>query len=161
MKFIFYICGTVAVVSTLRVITHNNIVHALLYLIIFVLSLSGVFFSLGASFAGALEVIVYAGAILVLFVLVVIMLNLNQLQSNKRYGFQASLLWLAPCILLSSLLLYSIHYSIPINYVSGYIVNAKDVGRLLFGSYMLVMELASMLLLAAMIVAFHIGHKYR
>ncbi|WWO97987.1 MAG: NADH-quinone oxidoreductase subunit J [Candidatus Dasytiphilus stammeri] len=160
MKFIFYICGTVAVVSILRLITHSNIVHALLYLIIFVLALSGVFFSLGAAFAGALEVIVYAGAIMVLFVLVVIMLNLNQLKSKKLYLLQPSLLWLAPCIL-SSLLLYSIIHSIPRNYVSGYIINAKNVGILLFGTYMLVMELASMLLLAAMIVAFHIGHKSR
>ncbi|WWP01275.1 MAG: NADH-quinone oxidoreductase subunit J [Candidatus Dasytiphilus stammeri] len=159
MEFIFYICGTIAVVSILRVITHSNIVHALLYLIIFVLALSGVFVSLNAAFAGALEVIIYAGAVMVLFVFVVIMLNLNQHQSNERYWLQPSL-WLAPCIL--SLLLYSIHHiHIPINYVSGDILNAKNVGILLFGSYMLVMELASMLLLAAMIVAFHIGHKSR
>ncbi|WWP00781.1 MAG: NADH-quinone oxidoreductase subunit J [Candidatus Dasytiphilus stammeri] len=157
MELIFYICGTIAVVSTLRVMTHSNIVHALLYLIIFVLAISGVFFSLGAAFAGALEVIVYAGAVMVLFVFVGIMLNLNQHPSNQS-ELQPSL-WLAPCIL-SSLLLYSIH-QIPINYVSGYIINAKEVGTLLLGSYILVMELASMLLLAAMIVAFHIGHQSR
>ena len=68
MEFAFYICGLIAILATLRVITHTNPVHALLYLIISLLAISGVFFSLGAYFAGALEIIVYAGAILVLFV---------------------------------------------------------------------------------------------
>lgn len=66
MEFAFYICGLIAILATLRVITHTNPVHALLYLIISLLAISGVFFSLGAYFAGALEIIVYAGAIMVL-----------------------------------------------------------------------------------------------
>ncbi|WP_016587074.1 NADH-quinone oxidoreductase subunit J, partial [Yersinia pestis] len=76
MEFAFYIAALVAVVATIRVITHTNPVHALLYLIISLLAISAVFFSLGAYFAGALEIIVYAGAIMVLFVFVVMMLNL-------------------------------------------------------------------------------------
>ncbi len=70
MEFAFYICGLIAILATLRVITHTNPVHALLYLIISLLAISGVFFALGAHFAGALEIIVYAGAIMVLFVFV-------------------------------------------------------------------------------------------
>jgi NADH-quinone oxidoreductase subunit J len=77
MEFAFYICGLVAILATLRVITHTNPVHALLYLIISLLAIAGVFFALGAYFAGALEIIVYAGAIMVLFVFVVMMLNLG------------------------------------------------------------------------------------
>jgi NADH-quinone oxidoreductase subunit J len=61
MEFAFYICGLIAILATLRVITHTNPVHALLYLIISLLAIAGVFFSLGAHFAGALEIIVYAG----------------------------------------------------------------------------------------------------
>ena len=68
MEFTFYIAGLVAVLATLRVITNTNPVHALLYLVVSLLALSMVFFSLGAYFAGALEIIVYAGAIMVLFV---------------------------------------------------------------------------------------------
>ncbi len=75
MEFAFYICGLIAILATLRVITHTNPVHALLYLIISLLAISGVFFSLGAYFAGALEIIVYAGAIMVLFVFVVRLLH--------------------------------------------------------------------------------------
>ncbi len=51
MEFAFYICGLIAILATLRVITHTNPVHALLYLIISLLAISGVFFSLGAYFA--------------------------------------------------------------------------------------------------------------
>ncbi len=79
MEFAFYICGLIAILATLRVITHTNPVHALLYLIISLLAISGVFFALGAHFAGALEIIVYAGAIMVLFVFVVMMLNPGRL----------------------------------------------------------------------------------
>ena len=77
MEFAFYICGLIAILATLRVVTHTNPVHALLYLIISLLAIAAVFFSLGAYFAGALEIIVYAGAIMVLFVFVVMMLNLG------------------------------------------------------------------------------------
>lgn len=82
MEFAFYICGLIAILATLRVITHTNPVHALLYLIISLLAISGVFFSLGAYFAGALEIIVYAGAIMVLFVFVVMMLNFGRFRNR-------------------------------------------------------------------------------
>lgn len=92
MEFAFYLCGLVAVLTTLRVITHTNPVHALLYLIISLLAVAGVFFSLGAYFAGALEIIVYAGAIMVLFVFVVMMLNLGEsVQAQERE-------WLKPTV---------------------------------------------------------------
>ena len=87
MEFAFYICGLIAILATLRVITHTNPVHALLYLIISLLAISGVFFSLGAYFAGALEIIVYAGAIMVLFVFVVMMLNLggSEIEQERQW----------------------------------------------------------------------------
>ena len=71
MEFAFYLCGIIAILATLRVITHSNPIHALLYLIVSLLAIAGVFFSLGAYFAGALEIIVYAGAIIVKFFFVV------------------------------------------------------------------------------------------
>lgn len=64
--------------------------HALLYLIISLLAIAGVFFSLGAYFAGALEIIVYAGAIMVLFVFVVMMLNWRQ---RNRAGAPVAETW--------------------------------------------------------------------
>src|SRR5690606_39692838 len=73
----FYISAAIAVLATLRVVTNDNPVHALLYLIVSLLAVAAIYFTLGAPFAGVLEIIVYAGAIMVLFVFVVMMLNLG------------------------------------------------------------------------------------
>jgi NADH:ubiquinone oxidoreductase subunit 6 (subunit J) len=99
MEFAFYICGLIAILATLRVITHTNPVHALLYLIISLLAISGVFFALGAHFAGALEIIVYAGAIMVLFVFVVMMLNLGGSEIEQERQWLKPQVWIGPAIL--------------------------------------------------------------
>lgn len=90
MELAFYIYGLIAILATLRVITHTNPVHALLYLIISLLTISGVFFLLGAYFAGALKIIVYAGAIMVLFVFAVMMPSLG------GSGIEQERQWLKP-----------------------------------------------------------------
>ncbi|SLO40938.1 NADH-quinone oxidoreductase subunit J [Klebsiella pneumoniae] len=66
MMWPFYLMALVAIVSTVRVVTNANPVHALLSLIVSLLAVAGMFLIVGAPFAGALEVIVYAGAIMVL-----------------------------------------------------------------------------------------------
>src|SRR4030067_2275825 len=78
MDIMFFITSGVAVFATLMVITRLNAVHALLYLIVSLLSVAVVFFIMGAPFAAALEVIIYAGAIRVLFIFVIMMLNLGR-----------------------------------------------------------------------------------
>ena len=137
MEFAFYICGLIAILATLRVITHTNPVHALLYLIISLLAISGVFFSLGAYFAGALEIIVYAGAIMVL--------------------------WIGPAILSAIMLVVIVYAILGVNDqgIDGTPISAKAVGITLFGPYVLAVELASMLLLAGLVVAFHVGREER
>lgn len=163
MEFAFYICGIIAILATVRVITGTNPVHALLYLIISLLAVSGVFFSLGAVFAGALEIIVYAGAIMVLFVFVVMMLNLgDSTQQQERQWLQPSV-WLGPAVLsliLLAVMVYAIH-SLNDQGIDGKLIDAKMVGISLFGPYVLAVELASMLLLAGLVVAFHIGREER
>ena len=153
MEFAFYICGLIAILATLRVVTHTNPVHALLYLIISLLAIAGVFFSLGAYFAGALEIIVYAGAIMVLFVFVVMMLNLGGTEIEQERKWLQPGIWIGPAIL-SAVLLVVIVYAI-----LG--INDQEVGIALFGPYVLAVELASMLLLAGLVVAFHIGREER
>lgn len=111
MEFAFYICGLIAILATLRVITHTNPVHALLYLIISLLAISGVFFSLGAYFAGALEIIVYAGAIMVLFVFVVMMLSLGGSEIEQERQWLKPQVWIGPAIL-SAIMLVVIVYAI-------------------------------------------------
>ena len=77
MQLTFYIAALVAILSTIMVITRFNIIHALLYLVVSFLALATVFFILGAPFAAALEIIIYAGAIVVLIIFVIMMLNLK------------------------------------------------------------------------------------
>lgn len=163
MEFAFYISGLVAVLATLRVITHTNPVHALLYLIISLLAVSAVFFSLGAYFAGALEIIVYAGAIMVLFVFVVMMLNLGGQEVEQERQWLKPSVWMGPAALSLVLLVVLVYAISGINDqgIDGKMIDAKAVGISLFGPYVLAVELASMLLLAGLVVAFHIGREQR
>ncbi|MBX9714196.1 MAG: NADH-quinone oxidoreductase subunit J [Pseudomonadaceae bacterium] len=160
MEFAFYFAAGVAVVATLRVITNTNPVHALLYLIVSLLAVSMCFFSLGAPFAGVLEIIVYAGAIMVLFVFVVMMLNLGPAASVQERQWMTPGIWGGPAMMSLALMcellyvLFGNHSGAAIGLTT---VDAKAVGISLFGPYLLVVELASMLLLAALVAAFHLG----
>lgn len=160
MEFAFYFAAGIAVMSTLRVVSSSNPVHALLYLIISLLAVSMVFFSLGAPFAGALEIIVYAGAIMVLFVFVVMMLNLGPAAVAQERKWLTPGIWFGPAILSTLLLgqLLYVLFAAPSGAAIGQVtVDAKTVGIHLFGPYLLAVELASMLLLAALVAAYHLG----
>ena len=162
MEFAFYFAAGVAVLATLRVITHTNPVHALLYLIISLLAVAMCFFALGAPFAGALEIIVYAGAIMVLFVFVVMMLNLGPVASEQERHWLTPGIWSGPALLsllLLGELLYVLFGSSSGATLGVHSIDAKAVGISLFGPYLLVVELASMLLLAALVAAFHLGRQ--
>jgi NADH-quinone oxidoreductase subunit J len=89
MNTVFYISSVVAVIATVLVITRLNAVHALLYFIVSLLSVALIFFTLGAPFAAALEVIIYAGAIMVLFLFVVMTLNLGPGTPDKHKCYWA------------------------------------------------------------------------
>ncbi|SEQ91698.1 NADH-quinone oxidoreductase subunit J [Solimonas aquatica] len=159
MSFFFYLAAAVAVIATLFVIGGRNPVHALLYLVVSLLAVAGIFFMMGAPFAGALEVIVYAGAIMVLFVFVVMMLNLGQATVDQERHWIQMRYWVGPG-LLSAILLAGLLFVLgnggthPMSMTE---VSAKQVGIHLFGPYLLAVELASMLLLAALVAAYHLG----
>ncbi|MBT9431561.1 NADH-quinone oxidoreductase subunit J [Candidatus Sodalis endolongispinus] len=163
MELAFYLSGLVAVLATLRVITHTQPVHALLYLIISLLAIACVFFSLGAYFAGALEIIVYAGAIMVLFVFVVMMLNMSVGRDKQERAWLRPRAWIGPALM--SLVLLAILVRALAGAgdhgIAGDLIAAKTVGIALFGPYVLAVELASMLLLAGLVVAFHLGRDER
>jgi NADH-quinone oxidoreductase subunit J len=163
MTLMFYLAGAVAVVATLLVITRTNAVHALLYMILSLLSVALVFYTLGAPFMAALEVIVYAGAIMVLFVFVVMMLNLGpQSAEQERQWLQGSL-WRGPAILAAILIAELIYIvtSSGSNALAGSVVNPKQVSVALFGPFLLGVELASLLLMAGLVGAYHIGQRLR
>ncbi len=160
MEIAFYLSGLVAVLATLGVITNANPVHALLYLIISLIAVAMVFFSLGAPFAGALEIIVYAGAIMVLFVFVVMMLNLGEGVAAQERAWLKPTTWLGPSLLATVLLLVliaTLWLGDIGRIIEGETLTAKAVGSTLFGPWLIVIELAAMLLLAALVTASHVG----
>ena len=99
MDVAFYIAGAIAVASTVMVITRLNAVHALLYLIVSLLAVALVFFTLGAPFVAVLEVIIYAGATMVLFVFVMMMLNLGPQAADLERQWFTPRAWGGPAVL--------------------------------------------------------------
>jgi NADH-quinone oxidoreductase subunit J len=161
MELVFYIAAIVAIASTVLAITRLNAVHALLYLIVSLLSVAVVFFAIGAPFIAALEVIIYAGAIMVLFVFVVMMLNLGKKATELEQEWQRGSMWIGPSIL-ALILIAEVVYLVagPGTAVYGSTaIEPKQVGILLFGPYLIGVELASMLLLGALVGAYHLGRR--
>ena len=155
----FYIAAAVAVAATLGVITGKNPVRALLNLIISLLAVAMIFFMLGAPFAGMLEIIVYARAIMVLFVFVVMMLNLGEAVVRQERLWLTPRAWIGPALLSAVLLGLLLFLLVPseLHMAGGSTISPKQVGIVLYGPYLLAVELASMLLLGALVAAYHLG----
>ena len=160
---LFWIPAVVALVSTGFVITRKNASHALIYLVVSLLSVAVIFFVLGAPFAAALEVIIYAGAIVVLFLFVVMMLNLGKTSVMRESRWMRPGMWVGPAILVSILLVTMVHLLAGLPDAAttmGKMVGPRAVGYQLFYPYLLAVELAGFLLLAALIGAYHLGRRY-
>lgn len=159
----FYALGAVAIFASLRVVIHANPVHAILSMIVSLLAVAGILFILGAPFAGALEIVVYAGAILVLFVFVIMMLNLGMANEAQEERWLDAKTWAIPTGLtfIIAVVLYALigsnHDSSAV--VGGITVPAKVVGTVLFSKYMMLVEVAALLLLAALVAAYHLGKQ--
>ena len=161
METLFYIAASVAVIATIRVVTHLHAVHALLYLVVMLLALAVLFYVLGAPFAAALEVIIYAGAIMVLFVFVMMLLNQGPLTVEQERSWSSPGMWIGPSIL-ALVLLAEVLYIIVTEQTPPHGLvwsRPKEVAMTLYGPYVIAVELASMLLLAGLIGAFHMGRR--
>lgn len=158
MQLLFDLSALIALLAAWQVIRGVNAVHALLYLIVTLLAIALMFFMLGAPFAAALEVIIYAGAIMVLMVFVIMMLNQGDSAVGQERAWLAGRIWRGPA-LLSAVLLAQLGYLLLPAAVVGRdaaAVDAAAVGHALYGPYLLLVELASMLLLAALVGAWHL-----
>jgi NADH-quinone oxidoreductase subunit J len=149
----------VAVASTLAVVLQSKAVHALLYLIVSFLALAVAMLALGAAFAAALEVVVYAGAILVLFVFVVMMIGSEASATGPRA-------WVGPSIL-ALVLLGELAYALlaepgllgaPAG-LGAASTSPKDVGMALLGPYAIGAEIAAFLLLSGLVGAYRIARR--
>lgn len=163
MELTFYIAAAVAVLSTIMVITRYNIIHALLYLVVSFLAVAVVFFTLGAPFMAALEIIIYAGAIVVLIIFVIMMLNLTQEDVQREKEWLNPSIWVGPAIL-SAVLLAELVYIVaagtpPQTEGAVVAVDAKLVGLSLFGPYILGVQLCGIMLTAGIVGAYHLGRQ--
>jgi len=161
MEVLFYIAAAVALLSTLLALSRSNAAHALIYLIVSLLAVAVIFFLMGAPFAAALEVVIYAGAIMVLFVFVIMMLNLGESGDRRERQLLEPGIWFLPAILAAVLLAELIVVQIEMEgLTSGAEISPKQVGLVLFGPYVLAVEIASMLLLAGLVGAYHLGRRF-
>jgi len=160
--FFFYFFAVMAIVSAIAVITRRNPVHAALALIITLLSLASFYLMLYAPFVAAVQVVLYAGGIMVLFLFVIMLVNLEQ--NIREYQFSKQ--WLVATVIalaLGGLLVFV--------YVRGFDIfpqtfaalpegqNTQQVGLVLYGPYMLSFEIASLLLLVAIVGAVVMAKK--
>lgn len=160
MQVAFYISAAIAILATVLMLTRLNAVHALLYLVVSLLAIAVVFYILGAPLAAALEVIIYAGAIMVLFVFVVMLLNLGEKAVDAEQMLVAPAMWTGPSILAAILIVefaYILSQGSPGD--SPAAVGPKQVGIALYAPYLIGVELASMLLLAGLVAAYHLGWR--
>jgi NADH-quinone oxidoreductase subunit J len=151
---VFALSALVAVAATIMVITRRNAVHALLYLVVSLLAVAVIMLLLGAAFVAALEVIIYAGAIMVLFVFVIMLIGPESIVGNPRSWIGPSVLG---AILLSELVWVLARGSFAAQPATE--VGPKQVGMALFGPYLLGTEVAAFLLLAGLVGAFHLGRR--
>ena len=160
MDVFFYIAAIVAIVSTVMAISGRNAIHSLLYLILSLLAISVIFYLLSAPFIAALEVIIYAGAIMVLFIFVTMMLNIG-LEREAEKKWLKPRMWIIPAILAAVLL---VNLILAIKNVQPFAsdkeaIQPKQVGISLFSTYLLGVEIAAILLMAGVIGAYHLGSQ--
>lgn len=160
MNIFFYIAAFIAILSTVLAISGKNAIHSLLFLILSLLAVSVIFYLLDAPFVAALEVIIYAGAIMVLFIFVTMMLNIGLEKRNEKSWLNPRM-WILPCILAAILLtdlMLAIRDVSPV-VTDNNVVQPKQVGISLFSTYLLAVEIAAILLMAGVIGAFHLGSQ--
>ena len=159
MEATFYIAAGVAILSTIMVITSYNMIHALIYLIVSFLAIAVVFFVLGAPFIAALEVIIYAGAIVVLVIFVIMMLNLRDETVVQERSWLTRKIFVFPAVL-STILLAELIYIIVNEGTSPLAtatIDSKQVGMSLYGPYVIGVELSGILLMSGIVGAYHLG----
>ncbi len=149
--------------SAVLAITRTNASHALIYMVVALLAIAVIFFLLGSPFAAALQIVVYAGAIVVLFLFVVMMLNLGKSSVSRERALLTRGIWTVPSLLalvLFAVVLFALLSGDHEAGTQGRMIAPKEVGIALYTKYVLAVELAGVLLLAALVGAYHLGRRY-
>ncbi len=156
--YLFYFLSFVAIFSALLVVFSKNPVYSVLYLIITFFAIAGHYILLNAQFLAVVHVIVYAGAIMVLFLYVIMLLNLNQ-ESEPHKSMFVKIAAVASSGLLLTVLIGTLRGASQIveKTGGGEIGLVKNLGRVLFNEFLFPFEISSILLLAAMVGVVMVG----
>jgi NADH-quinone oxidoreductase subunit J len=156
---LFYILAAVTVIATLFAITEKHPVHAIVYLVTSFFSLAVVFYLLAAPLIAVFEVIIYAGAVMVLFMFVIMMLDLGSPADGKR----PPLVHCLPALLCAGVIFASLVLLVLARAVapaaSPQLVSIKDFATTLFSRYGVAIEIISMQLLFAIVGALYLGRR--
>ncbi len=164
----FYLFATVLVVSAIMVITARNPVHSVLFLILAFFNAAGLFVLLGAEFLAFILVIVYVGAVAVLFMFVVMMLDIDFANLRKGAMKYAPMGLFIGAVLLAELVVifgawqfapnYAVNLASPVTEGIG---NTEALGAILYTDYIYAFQLSGLVLLVAMIGAIVLTHRTR
>ena len=151
---VFWVCALVAVVAAIRVITIRNPITCVLHLIVTLIALAILFLQLSAEFVAVLQVIIYAGAIMVLFLFIVMLLNLkrDEFGANPLKGIRMLGAALGAAFLAEFLVIFT-GVDAPLEPAATGFGSVQAVGYAQFGDYLFAFELTSILLLAAALAA--------
>ena len=156
---IFYFFALLAVVSSILVVTRKNAMHSVMYLAFTVLSIAGIFFSVQSEYLGAIQILVYGGGIVVLYIFVIIIVNLNEIKPERRKLFPRIFIFSLPALLLLQIInvLFTNRPTPPAGPETG--LTFPAFADMLFSTYLIPFEIASILLLAVLIGAVIVARK--
>ena len=160
-QFLFFFIALVAVASAVYFVFAKNPLYAILSLIVTFFSIAALYVLLNAQFLGIVQIIVYAGAIMVLFLYVLMMLNLNAKDESKKHNLlKFTGIISAGIIFVGMIGAYKgVAMTKATTNVDSQIGLTKNLGKLLFNEYVLPFELASILILAGIVGSVLIGKK--
>jgi len=159
--YIFLTLAVISVITALLMVFTKNPVHSVIYLILTFFSIAGQYILLNAQFLAVVHIIVYAGAIMVLFLFVLMLLNLNaDTEPQKSRGWKISAAIAAGLLLVTLVgaLRGSIQVNIPAN-ADGSVGLVENLGKVLFTDFVVPFEIAGILFLAAMVGAVLVGKR--
>jgi NADH-quinone oxidoreductase subunit J len=156
IPYLFAGFAAVLVVSALLTILHKSPVVSALFLVLAFCALAGIYLLLGAEFVGMVQVIVYAGAIMVLFLFVIMYLNLqHDIETGVQIALRRGLGWLVGAVLAAEALVLFAHRWAPgpaaTESAPAAVGNTQAVGLALYSRYLFPFEITSMILLVAMV----------
>ncbi len=160
-QILFWLLSLLAIVAAIGVIGSKNPVYSVLWLIVVFFSISGHYILMNAQFLAIVNIIVYAGAIMVLFLFVIMLMNLNSaLEPPKNIYFKTAGVIAGLCLMIVIVAALSKSETAKTVMVAGTEVGIiKNLGKALFNEYVVPFEISSVLFLSAMIGAVVIGKK--